>query len=791
MTAGSVAAPLIIPIRVPLPGKAKHEIDTATLLEIKSDTPDVVIYFTLDGTKPEVERRLGSGDSNTLRYTAPVCLPAGRVTVRAFAVRSDGRESAVVTKVFLVDPVLPRDDADDPGSDHSPDHPGSDHKDEANMAHGVTAATENGFGDTMTTAVTRPPSSCSIRTPIGPRFLTQRLGNPTYTSDPPPHTEGIAVPESPLKNLSLTHMSRIQRETDFLRCASCLSARPSDPFARFCLSCGATVPPVPGHRLPPTEGAQMGVCVSCKSLVPVNTWSCVVCEAPIAPQLQPQASLRLQDKVICPSCGTGNPAHISSCVTCEARLPQAPPPVCKGLSAPPLPSCDGRMISCSKCHRVNHADARYCDWCGAKPGHVSRLLTCSMCGCSSPLYATYCSRCGVYMEGPHRQCAFTKMATSRDDHSVVWQPAPSPSSSSDPALRLRAMEAGSAGSGPMAGGRLMSGAGGGPTTTGQWECADAQTQTVGLFYPSAAQLERRGHRHQQGAPQLTQQQLIQEGMRERRPLLTSISPGRGYWRKQLDHVCFHLRSYTQGNQQFQSLIGEPRMGRAVSAVIEKDDLEVSLRINFVAATPDSSKAQEAEPKKPMALSDLVNLSSVTEGAGDNPRVSLSSSSPPVAGPRKSFRSQRRPEKQPPISDTLLLKEVGPEGKGRVQQVQQLLEEGADPSCQDSQGNPVLVVAVTNGHHEVIPVLVQRGADVNSQSGPFLNTALHVAAALGAKGLQSTETLLGCKASLRKRNGRGQTPYDVAIGSDCRELISIMAAHTGQEVLHRLSQSHSS
>lgn len=39
---------------------------------------------------------------------------------------------------------------------------------------------------------------------------------------------------------------------------------------------------------------QMILCMQCKSMVPVNTSSCVVCEAPISPQLQPQASLRLQ-----------------------------------------------------------------------------------------------------------------------------------------------------------------------------------------------------------------------------------------------------------------------------------------------------------------------------------------------------------------------------------------------------------------------------------------------------------------------------------------------------------------
>lgn len=35
----------------------------------------------------------------------------------------------------------------------------------------------------------------------------------------------------------------------------------------------------------------------------------------------------------------------------------------------------------------------------------------------------------------------------------------------------------------------------------------------------------------------------------------------GFWRKQLDHICAHLRSYTQNNSEFRALVGEPRMGR--------------------------------------------------------------------------------------------------------------------------------------------------------------------------------------------------------------------------------------
>lgn len=36
MTAGSVCVPQIIPLRVPQPGKANHEIDNNTLVEMKS-----------------------------------------------------------------------------------------------------------------------------------------------------------------------------------------------------------------------------------------------------------------------------------------------------------------------------------------------------------------------------------------------------------------------------------------------------------------------------------------------------------------------------------------------------------------------------------------------------------------------------------------------------------------------------------------------------------------------------------------------------------------------------------
>ena len=67
-------------------------------------------------------------------------------------------------------------------------------------------------------------------------------------------------------------------------------------------------------------GLQMGMCVYCKSVVPFNTTNCVVCESPIPAQNQPQASIKLHNKLICTSCGTANPNNLSQCVTCETKL---------------------------------------------------------------------------------------------------------------------------------------------------------------------------------------------------------------------------------------------------------------------------------------------------------------------------------------------------------------------------------------------------------------------------------------------------------------------------------------
>ena len=35
-----------------------------------------------------------------------------------------------------------------------------------------------------------------------------------------------------------------------------------------------------------------------------------------------------------------------------------------------VPREDSRLLTCTKCGRVNNPDARFCDWCGAKVRHI-------------------------------------------------------------------------------------------------------------------------------------------------------------------------------------------------------------------------------------------------------------------------------------------------------------------------------------------------------------------------------------------------------------------------------------
>ncbi|XP_077728182.1 double zinc ribbon and ankyrin repeat-containing protein 1 isoform X22 [Canis aureus] len=646
MTAGSVCVPQIIPLRVPLPGKANHEIDNNTLLEMKSDTPDVKIYYTLDGSKPEFLKKIGYGENNTFKYTKPITLPDGKIQIKAVAVSKDCRQSGIVTKVFQVG-------CEPPNTVSSDNHVENGLKDSSKQE------LKNGFVGSKLwkkykNAENKQDWNVNLRKSadfeVGERTDSKTWKDLRFSESPveipPYHEESGSRPPTwqsqfpsfahitGQKSLTSTEIMRIQRKTDFLKCAQCLAPRPSDPFARFCQECGSPVPPIFGCRLPPPEGAQ--------------------------------------EKVVCHTCGTGNPAHLKYCVTCEGALPSS------------------QQLGVSACYSV-----------------------CPKCGASNHPSARFCGSCGIYVKSLGRLSLDNSLDLAAGELGPFAEPQSAWQSPRVPLSRPNA---------------------------GTWK--NVSTQTTGLFYPSGTLLAKK-------ELEMASQKQRQEKMSDHKPLLTAVSPGRGegkgYWRKQLDHISAHLRSYAQNNPEFRALIAEPRMGKLISATVHEDGYEVSIRLNYIQVSNKNLYLS-----KPVDFSNHF-LSGVTED-GDGPfgsRSSLvsdysqsTSDTTEKVKRTKNFKTKKFQEKEQLTPENrLLLKEVGPTGEGRVSVIEELLDEGADPNCKDGEERPVIIVAVVNKHHEVIPVLVQRGADTEQQWGLLQNTALHEAALLGLAGRECVTALL--------------------------------------------------
>ncbi|XP_019317970.2 double zinc ribbon and ankyrin repeat-containing protein 1 isoform X4 [Panthera pardus] len=744
MTAGSVCVPQIIPLRVPPPGKANHEIDSNTLLEMKSDTPDVNIYYTLDGSKPEFLKRIGYRENNTFKYTKPITLPDGKIQVKAIAVSKDCRQSGMVTKVFQVgyeppNAVSSEDNVENILKDSSKQELKNGFVGSKLRKKCKNAENKQGWNVNLrkSPSMTWQDEDLEVgertdsKTWKDLRFSESPLEIPPYheESGSRPPTRQSQFPSfahiTGQKSLTSTEIMRIQRQTDFLKCAHCLAPRPSDPFARFCQECGSPVPPIFGCRLPPPEGAQMGLCAECGNMVPMNTPICVVCEASLTLQLQPQASLHLKEKIICRTCGTGNPAHLKYCVTCEGALLSSQEP---GISA---------------CYSV-----------------------CPKCGASNHPSARFCGSCGIYVKSLARLSMDNSLALAAGELRPFAEPRSAWQFLNVPLLR------------PEAGTRK-----------------DVGTQTTGLFYPSGALLAKK-------ELEMASQKQRQEKMSDHKPLLTAVSPGRGYWRKQLDHISAHLRSYAQNNPEFRALIAEPRMGKLISATVHEDGYEVSIQLNYIQVSNKMRNLRFREikqlasskvPKLNLYLSKAVDfsshfLSSVTEG-GNGPfgsRSSLvsnyshsTSDTTENVKRTKNFKTKTFQEKEQLTPENrLLLKEVGPTGEGRVSVIEQLLDEGADPNCRDSEERPLITMAVVNKHHEAIPVLVQRGADTEQRWGPLRNTALHEATLLGPAGRECVAALLRCNAGIQKKNTNGQTAYDLALKTGDEVITSLFAAKLG-------------
>lgn len=77
---------------------------------------------------------------------------------------------------------------------------------------------------------------------------------------------------------------------------------------------------------------------------------------------------------------------------------------------------------------------------------------------------------------------------------------------------------------------------------------DAATQTYGIYYPNAKDLDL--------LIKQNKQILAEKELQEYRPSLKPISPGKGYWRQQIEHIFAHVNNYAVNRPDFQVLIGK-------------------------------------------------------------------------------------------------------------------------------------------------------------------------------------------------------------------------------------------
>ncbi|CAH8487782.1 unnamed protein product [Schistosoma rodhaini] len=602
MSAGPVRAPLVIPLRSPDLGLYKSHLDTNTYLDLTCDTPDVAIYFTINGNRPTVAKsRKELQNSGTYKFQKPFTLPPGCHTIRAVAVSLDnGNESSVVTKTFDVVKVknFHVNDKNDFGDDYGflnelklidskrrRQLSGADRPDAHESIHRLSEK------DNETVRKCSSEKKC-------PHVIKKS------TKDQENHvnlkSESVLSTDNQNNNRSIkssliheypelsSHMiNKLQQTTDILRCPNCQHPRPVSRKQNFCFHCGVNLPILSTPKYGSSALENIGVCPYCKAHVPLNLTSCLVCESPL--QMQKYGQRRKESR-LCTTCKTMNPTDAKSCIICEARLATgATNVIISGFqstydSRPPIPypeMCKNvRFSTCVYCHRENNLDARYCDWCGSEvPKHYQQSLNsgelkssdntngnrqlfnsnssdsirdissagfhnspkdnqnkitlrdgfihCIKCDLPNPKEANYCSYCGLNLMPPPRCTGWFPIVNGSSRHEFEIDGNQSEKSVSQHKYL-------------------------------QPVVANVSTQTYGIFYPSSTELRRQD--------QLAQHRLSADvQLRDRIPTLTAISPGRGFWRKQLDHIFAHLKLYTNNNSEFRASIAQPRFGKLLSA----------------------------------------------------------------------------------------------------------------------------------------------------------------------------------------------------------------------------------
>ena len=783
-----VAVPTIVPLKAPGSGR-KWEIDTRTAIDISSKTANTTIFYTIDGSKPDPFKKLGQ--SSTYKYTKPIYLGVGKITLKAMAVLNDGsRESNVNTKTFRIteatygiledenDKISAEEVDEDDGNDalqgtrsgnfkkenpyyNTRDYTAEDaaynptrktqawdmndrdyrndlRKSQTNLLERLANETVGDFSRTRSQKFLKGEDSAVRKVLNGIDLSKLQIGRISENEQVANHDmyQASLLSRGTLPPKSSVIGKHIQEENDFKRCLYCHAVRPSDPHARFCNECAAALPPLPGARPFPSDEESSKTCPSCFADVPPNSLSCIVCDKLLREKTGHLVS-SYTEKVVCLQCGTSSPSGSKRCVVCESLLPVQKVFAQNIVNRPPQPNRE-TFLQCSKCARVNSSDARFCDWCGSRPLPSSSVVTCTTCRTNNQPYAKYCASCGQTIAPPVRPDYASLYPTQRS----LFQPRSEMIYHSGEAKWLSVQAP------PPKSDRKTYG-----------------TQTTGMYFASSKAID-------------SQCNGEDEKVRLKRPP-SSVSPGKGYWRQQIDHVSQHLKIYTQNNIEFRDSVSQLRIGKLLGAIAQEElnGQELSVTLSFGLRNKEGRVPLKTSAK---AVQHGVAFISALKNAKNTKDTKLDGKKKNV----KRKAKKKLPSKDSKLSvETLkLIKILANTAEVELDSLKELMDAGADVNAVTSEGMTPLKLAVTSKHLECMQLLLDADADPDLKTGPKGNTVLHEAVRLGMDGADAVDKLLDASADPDIANEAGQTPYDMALKSGIDTIITKFTAKLGQDLL---------
>jgi hypothetical protein len=305
------------------------------------------------------------------------------------------------------------------------------------------------------------------------------------------------------------------------------------------------------------------------------------------------------------------------------------------------------------------------------------------------------------------------------------------------------------------------------------------TQTEGIFYKSSQTIQQTVNRASQRQHEMEESKF---GSRKVSLPLLEFSPGSGYWRQQIDHIAQHLKVHAANSQQFKESIGFQQMGKLVSAEVVDEDGWLKLCLHF--ETKNTLQSSVSLPQSvgstTTTVGSLRQSSSVGISLGGSSRLGgIAQLATTVNKSKKAFKP--KPTKQT-VENYLLVEELSANGKGRVDIVTQLIEQGGSVNAASETGCPVVCLAARHGRCEALTVLLKYGAPVNATAKNG-NTALHEAVLTGDK--DCIELLLKSGSNVTLSNKAGDTAMEVAQQKDKKEIVKLIASHVGSSVLQSL------